>query len=142
MYVATPHRVSPAAAALLASRSEALDLRPGPEGFRASPFDVTRDLYRPVLADRFVGPWTYTIVVALAPGQQLAQHVDGPIQSHRFHTVLQTNHDCWVWHDGIWSALAVGGIYQMDPGRPHGAVNWGATVRLHLVIDCDDVRTP
>ena len=130
--------ISPERCRDLAARAESLDLRPGPEGYRATPFEATRALFQAALADVFRPTWTYAIVVALAPGASLSPHVDGPIQGLRHHTVLQTTPETWVFHGEAWQRLALGGIYTMDPTVLHGAVNWGTIPRLHLVVDVLD----
>ena len=53
----------------------------------------------------------------------------------RYHIPLQINPGCWVFSDCVWQQLELGVVYEMDPTKPHGAVNWGDTVRLHLLID-------
>lgn len=114
-----------------------LDLTPGPEGFRVSPYEATRDLFQPVLADVFPGEWTYCIVVSVAPMRFLTPHIDGkePWDKPRKHIVLQTNPDVWMFHHGAWQKLELGGIYTMDPSLTHGAVNWGQQARIHLAVD-------
>jgi len=47
------------------------------------------------------------------------------------------NDGCWSFHDGVWQQLDVGLAYEMDPTIVHGAVNWGASTRLHLMIDTE-----
>lgn len=76
-----------------------------------------------------------TRLVGLLPSQQLVAHTDPPISGIRHHLPLQSNPGCWVFHDGVWQQLEVGRMYTMDPTKPHGAVNWGTELRLHLMID-------
>jgi hypothetical protein len=78
-----------------------------------------------------------TKLVGLLPSQQIAAHADAPIQGVRYHIPLQVNDGCWSFHDGVWQQLKLGVVYQMDPTKPHGAVNWGETIRLHLMIDVE-----
>lgn len=87
-------------------------------------------------------PWLYRDfvrprceVVGLWPSQQIVSHQDAPITGKRYHLPLQTNPGCWSFHDGDWQQLHEGRIYQMDPTKSHGAVNWGSEIRLHLIID-------
>lgn len=75
-------------------------------------------------------------LVGLYPSQQIVAHADVAIRpAIRLHLPLQTNEDCWVFHGGGWQQLHVGYVYKMDPTWFHGAVNWGTTLRLHLMID-------
>lgn len=76
--------------------------------------------------------------VTLGPSQQIVAHVDAPYTEQpfdRYHIPVATNRQCWSFADGVWQHLAVGGIYWMDPTAEHGAVNWGATPRVHLLVD-------
>jgi len=86
------------------------------------------------LADRVA---THVQLVGLLPSQQIAAHADQPIPGVRYHVPLQVNDGCWSFSVGQWIQLRVGKIYRMDPAEPHGAVNWGETVRLHLMIDVE-----
>ena len=80
--------------------------------------------------------WTYATVIALYPSSQLVAHRDlYEVKGIRHHLPLQVNEGCWVFHEGVWQQLEVGKIYTMDPKGLHGAVNWGATVRYHLIVD-------
>jgi hypothetical protein len=74
-------------------------------------------------------------VVALWPSRQIVAHTDPPMPSTRYHLPLQTNDGCWSFHGGAWDRLLVGEWYEMDPTQVHGAVNWGSTVRIHLMVD-------
>jgi len=78
-------------------------------------------------------------LVGLAPSQQIALHADASIApAVRYHVVLRSNDACWSYSVGTkWTKLSEGMIYRMDPAEPHGAVNWGETVRLHLMIDVE-----
>jgi hypothetical protein len=78
------------------------------------------------------------MLVGLLPSQQIALHADAPIKGMRYHVPLQTNNDCWCFSGG-WQHLEVGKVYRMDPTQPHGAVNWGSEIRLHLMIDVEGV---
>src|SRR5436190_16148786 len=73
-------------------------------------------------------------VVTLQPMQQIPLHTDPPIVGDRFHLPVLVNEGCWSYGAGIWQQLSVGRVYWMDPTLPHGAVNWGATPRLHLLV--------
>ena len=82
-----------------------------------------------------VGPILYMTVVYLYPGAQIQSHCDAPIQGIRYHIPLQQNDGCWSFSEGVWQQLQIGRIYTLDPSKPHGAVNWGPTLRVNLLID-------
>lgn len=104
-----------------------VDISPGPGGSRITP--VSQLLLQTIPC---MGSFA---VVALYPSSQLVCHCDPPIAGTRFHVPLQVNEGCWCFHDGVWQQLEIGKFYRMDPTKPHGAVNWGTEVRLHLIID-------
>jgi hypothetical protein len=135
MYVSAGWRVPEGLVAQLLALSTTLDLRPGPGGSRGSHYRETQALYEPVLGPLFPGTWTQATIFALYPSSQLVGHRDAPIRGIRQHLPLTMNDGCWVFHEGVWQQLAVGEVYHMDPTGCHGAVNWGETRRLHLVID-------
>jgi hypothetical protein len=111
-----------------------LDVAPGPGGARIAPFGkYEADCWQILgLQPRTV---VQTAVAALYQSRQISGHTDPPVPNERYHIPIQSNADCWVFHDGVWQQLELGRCYAMDPTKPHGAVNWGATVRLHLLID-------
>lgn len=115
-----------------------LDIEPGPGGTRMSDSALTIRIYGPLLKATFPGQWTYAALVAIYPGAQIQSHVDAPVIGTRYHIPLQLNDGCWVFHDGTWQQLTVGAVYTMDPTKPHGAVNWGPNLRLHLLLDVLD----
>jgi hypothetical protein len=78
---------------------------------------------------------TQVTVVGLLPSAQIVAHKDAPIPGRRIHIPLRTNHGCWSFSGHHWRRLQVGAGYWMDPTESHGAVNWGETLRLHLVVD-------
>lgn len=119
----------------LLAAGRTLDIAPGPGGSRMSDAEVTIRIYRPLLTETFPGRWTGAALVALYPGAQIPSHVDAPIPGTRFHIPLQINEGCWVFSDGVWQQLSRGAVYTLDPTKPHGAVNWGPTLRIHLLID-------
>lgn len=80
-------------------------------------------------------------LVGLLPSQQIPLHADPSIApAVRYHLVLRMNPDCWSLSGDVWQRLVEGRLYQMDPTVPHGAVNWGDTIRLHLMIDVEGHR--
>lgn len=135
MYQTHPLRLSPEQVERVARLAETLDLRPGPGGSTASADAVTTPWFQAVLSEAFPAPWVRSMVMALWPSSQLVAHRDPPITGTRHHLPLRVNPGCWVFHAGTWQQLTAGQVYQMDPTDLHGAVNWGDTVRLHLVID-------
>lgn len=77
-------------------------------------------------------------VVSLCPSQQIVAHTDPPIAGIRHHAPLVVNNGCWSFHGGVWQQLEVGRVYRMAPTVMHGAVNWGHTTRLHLMVDTEE----
>jgi len=110
-----------------------VDLAPGPGGSRITP--VPETLWAALINQLQMGNYGSVALVALYPSSQLVQHSDPPIRGVRTHVPLDVNPDCWVFHDGTWQQLQRGHAYQMDPTKPHGAVNWGHRVRVHLMLD-------
>lgn len=137
MYQDTSFRVNALFLDEFVRRAQSLDIAPGPGGSRFSDYDASLPALAPAidLLDIF-RPVERIAVVALYPSSQIVAHVDAnPDQWRRFHIPLQLNDRCWVFHDGDWQQLVVGRVYQMDPTKVHGAVNWGTEVRLHLLVD-------
>lgn len=114
-----------------------LDLPPGPGGSRMADFDAAEAAYTQIAALRaaFPNPWVSVTVIALEPSAQIVAHCDRPMVPRRYHIPLQQNPGCWSFHAGAWQQLETGRIYRMDPGEEHGAVNWGTTRRLQLILD-------
>lgn len=115
-----------------------LDIAPGPGGSRMAPFDQSLQVLQPLLADHFSSqPWLQATVVALYPSSQIVAHADS--REHcpgiRCHIPIALNDGCWVFHDGHWQQLELGRTYRMDPLKVHGAVNWGPSLRLHVMVD-------
>jgi len=137
MYLEQPPRLPNTLIVALLGIASTLDLAPGPGGSRMSDLKDTQIFYqRPPLSDLLPGTWTYCTVIALYPSAQLVAHQDRyEIKGIRHHLPLQVNDGCWSFHEGVWQQLEVGKVYTMDPKGVHGAVNWGATLRLHLIVD-------
>ena len=77
-------------------------------------------------------------LVGIRPGGQIVGHTDVLDPTvRRYHLPLQVNDGCWSFSAGQWDQLKLAGIYAVDPTQPHGAVNWGDTIRLHLMIDVE-----
>ena len=75
-------------------------------------------------------------IVGLWPSQQIVAHTDFfHANQRRYHVPLQTNANCWTFHDGTWQQPKTYTTYRMDPNKPHGAVNWGESIRWHLMVD-------
>lgn len=88
------------------------------------------------LADRVATPR----LVGLLPSQQIVAHADASIAPRvRYHIPVQTNDGCWSFSTGVWQQLAVGKVYRLDPTERHGAVNWGTELRLHLMVDVEEI---
>jgi hypothetical protein len=113
-----------------------VDLTPGPGGARIVPLGSHTATARAVVGDG-LGPWALAQFVVLAPSRQIGRHCDPPIVGQRYHIPLLANPECWSFHGGVWQQLTIGGLYEMDPTVAHGAVNWGTTPRLHLMIDTE-----
>lgn len=128
--------LKPATANLLAQAIKT-DISPGPGGTHMCADKEARFFLEPLLREHWpeLGPITYITVIAVYPGAQIQSHVDAPPKGIRYHIPLQQNEGCWSFHDGAWQQLQLDRIYTMDPTKPHGAVNWGPTVRLHLIVD-------
>lgn len=135
MYHPKTRRLSDDQIEALLTLSAKTDLAPGPGGSRINAPD-------PALANDLF-PWNAfpsfhrLAFVALYPSSQIVAHADPPIHGIRHHIPLQLNPGCWVFHDGTWQQLEVGQDYTMDPTQVHGAVNWGPTLRLHLIVDVE-----
>lgn len=80
-------------------------------------------------------------LVGINPSQQIVAHRDAAppatLPFVRYHLPLQTNAGCWSFANGVWQQLAVGRVYRLDVTEVHGAVNWGETLRLHLMVDVE-----
>jgi len=113
-----------------------LDMTSGPGGSFSTEPSATAALFRPVLGGNILsGQWIQARIFGLCPSQQIVAHCDAPIEGRRFHLPLASNPGCWSFHDDVWQRLEVGTVYEMDPTIRHGAVNWGDTLRLNLVVD-------
>lgn len=137
MYIKHDKKLPPEYVARLAEKAKRLDIAPGAGGSRFAPWRQTVEVLGEELRDLFPGTLCRATVVALYPSQQLVGHTDpAPAgEGKRYHIPIQMNEGCWVFHDGVWSQLELGCLYEMDPTLVHGAVNWGAEVRLHLMVD-------
>lgn len=137
MYQQTALQFNPDQVAHLLTLALSLNPQPGPGGSGMTPQSESRLLFESVLQPIFRGTWYACTVVGLWPSQQIPAHADAPILGVRYHLPLQVNDCCWVFHDGVWQQLWEGGCYRMDPTKVHGAVNWGETLRLQLMIDVE-----
>lgn len=111
-----------------------LDLAPGPGGSRITPLASFTDDALAIIGTGW-GAVEHAAAVILYPSSQLVAHTDPPLPAPRLHLPLVVNPGCWSFSDGHWQQLAVGEVYRMDPSVVHGAVNWGATPRIHLMLD-------
>ena len=125
----------------LAEVASRLEMQASATGYEATSdqTELLRDSFYPFVGHLFPGPWKFAMVVLVKTHGHLPVHRDGamPTGVTRYHLVLQTNPRCWYFHDGAWEQLEVGGIYELDPTLEHGAINWGAEPRIHLVIDTE-----
>lgn len=148
MYTPLPYQFSPDEIASLLARTVNLDLAAGPGGTRMSSDVETRFYLEEALRKHHPfneylnwamasrkAVWSYCSVVAIYPGAQIQAHRDAPITGRRLHVPLQQNPGCWSFHEGVWQQLELGQTYWMDPALEHGAVNWGPTLRLNLLVD-------
>ena len=137
MYVALPYQFSASEIAGLLAKVANLDLAAGPGGTRMSDDTSTRFYLQEALQIHppFRPAWLYASVVAIYPGNQIQSHRDAPIAGRRLHVPLQQNLGCWSFHDGEWAQLVLGQTYGIDPSLEHGALNWGSTLRLNLLVD-------
>lgn len=140
-----PHPTAPLATAdivaeLLQIALTAFDITPGPGGSRMADYAEAMAAYRqhPWLQQALPSLWWLVTVIVLEPSAQIVAHTDPPIRGVRYHLPLEQNDGCWSFHAGRWQQLQTGRLYRMDPTQSHGAVNWGATVRRHLIIDCEE----
>lgn len=118
--------------------AQQMNLTPGPGGSTMTNFRAALKLYGEDLDYLFgAGNVKQATLVVLAPSSQIVGHKDSPNDVHgrRLHIPLQTNPGCWSFHDGRWQHLEIGYGYWMDPTVEHGAVNWGTSTRLHLMVD-------
>jgi hypothetical protein len=132
VYVEQGGGLSSSQVAALVALSRGVDLRPGPGGARITPVNLD-DVSGALPAT--LPPRHQAQFVLLLPSAQLVGHIDPPVPNQRFHIPLIVNDGCWVFSAGTWQQLEVGKIYQMDPTQVHGAVNWGAETRVHLILD-------
>ncbi len=129
MYILQSATISPEVVAVFALIAQKTDLAPGPGGSRITPI---KDAPFELLGIDMPGK---AMFVVLYPSSQLVAHRDPPIPDLRYHVPIIVPPGNWVFHDGLWQQLVVGNIYQMDPTKEHGAVNWGSEIRIHLVVD-------
>ncbi len=138
MYHHTSIRLTDAERADAIALIEQFDILHGPGESRFSLSEQTIEAFRPVLNRVLPGRWVQAHLVALYASQQIVGHQDASIApATRYHIALVNNAGCWCWHAGEWSQLALGSLYYMDPQQPHGAVNWGDSTRVHLMVDID-----
>lgn len=108
-----------------------------PQGYwcvdgRKSPIEK---VLAPLVEGCFPGEWAFSMLVKLEQGNFIPPHHDKPLQETRRHLILSTDEYSWCMHDNVWQQLEAGGIYTMEPQYVHAAINWGATPRIHLVVD-------
>jgi quercetin dioxygenase-like cupin family protein len=134
MYHPHPLKLSPEQLERFRHLATCVDISPGPGGSRMSDHAETERVFGPDLQPVLAGPYQHVTVVALYPGAQIHAHTD-VFRGIRHHIPLVLNDGCWVFSAGDWQQLEAGQVYSMNPNLLHGAVNWGATRRLHLIVD-------
>lgn len=135
MYTELPGVLSAEQLAMLNTLVGSLDMTPGPGGSKITPLGPALPTWQTITG--IPGRWLWAGVVALVSSKQIRAHRDEPIPGTRIHIPLVTNEHCWSFHDGQWLQPRVGHCYEMNPAELHGAVNWGHTTRLHLIIDLE-----
>lgn len=123
----------------LTARASSFEFYWAPQGYwavdgRVAPLEEVLGPY----VKGYVGPrWDFSMLVKLEQGNTIPPHTDKALATGltRYHFVLSTDPYSWCMHDGVWQQLEAGGVYTMRPELIHAAINWGATPRLHLVVD-------
>ena len=92
------------------------------------------EAFKPHVGFLVPGAWSHCFLSVVWHNGSIAPHEDSD-PGWRRHLVLQTNPDAWWLHDGTWQQLQEGGLYTMDPTKPHASVNWGHPPRTLLIID-------
>lgn len=129
-------RVTPKELHALQTLARLADLTSGPGGSAMIGLDC--EVFRralPYMGERPLYDLHAVWLIALYPSAQIVAHTDPPLPGPRVHIPLETNTGCWSFSGGRWQALELGVAYAMDPTVLHGAVNWGDTRRVHLMLD-------
>lgn len=77
----------------------------------------------------------------LPPRTCYSLHVD--VSPVRFHLVISTNPQSFIIHPERNSMIQVpedGGIYAINTGEPHTAMNCGSSDRIHMVMEIGDKK--
>lgn len=137
MYVDTGRDIAPETLSRWQQHVKDLGCERSPSGSWFSPMPATVALFQSTLDAYFPPARHWVTAVSLMAGQQIPAHVDAALPSGvvRAHVQLIANDQCWSLHDGVWQQLTIGRIYRMDPAIVHGAVNWGSTARVNLIVD-------
>jgi hypothetical protein len=133
MYMTQPYKLSDSDLDRLTLLAQTVDLSPGPGGSRITEAEVLRAPVHQLGLP--LGEITKIAVVALYPSSQIVAHRDFWEQGTRFHLPLVQNEFCWSFSGDCWQHLELGQLYAVDPAVWHGAVNWGPTRRLHMMVD-------
>ena len=107
------------------------------EGYRTIHDGWVQSVYEPYLKEWLPGQWVRCFLSIIWHNGFIEPHVDTDMQegTNRVHVVFQTNPYCWYLHDQQWQQLEAGGIYTIDPSKPHASINWGHQERIHFVLD-------
>ena len=91
----------------------------------------------PLVYDLMPAPWAFTMITKLTQRDMIPPHNDKPLPVGvtRRHLIIATNDNSWCMHGGTWQQMQAGEVYTMEPQYVHAAINWGATPRIHLVVD-------
>ena len=134
-YVAGDTVLTPEALTALQALIPQVDLAPGPGGARITPVGDLIGICLAHLPTALGVRVARAALISLEPSSQLVAHTDPALPGPRVHIPLLTNPGCWSFLAGVWSQLLLGYPYVMDPTEVHGAVNWGTTRRVHLILD-------
>ena len=121
----------------LVDRAVGIEINFGPNGYGTVHGDKVLEAFSP-LQKVIRGEWLVPFLVVVQPGGILPYHRDFPepiTGQVRYHLVLQSNPDCWSWHDHQWQQLKSGWLYTMEPSKYHSSVNFGSEDRIHFVVD-------
>lgn len=75
---------------------------------------------------------TYARYSKLPPGAWVPWHAD---TGHVVHLALTTNPLAYVYVQHTTWHFGVGECWEFDASKPHSAGNWGATERVHVILD-------
>ena len=84
--------------------------------------------------------WLNALAVNLPPSGYRHKHKHPEDRKKtKHHIVLMTNDECVSSNGDVESHLGLRGVYRMEPRLMHESFNRGATDRLHLILEIDNV---